>query len=94
MIRIEKGREVRPGVFAWRVPQLGLEGRSHQPNPSDPRPMRRGCGGVPRGLGRAGSRLPRRQGRRADHFGAEPRPDRLRQVSDPAARRPIAEAAE
>jgi hypothetical protein len=55
MIRIEKGREVRPGVFAWRVPQLGLEGRSHRPMSDacrriqailvDAQRLRNSCGG-------------------------------------------------
>jgi hypothetical protein len=31
MIRIERGEEVKPGVFAWRVPSLDLSGRSRQP---------------------------------------------------------------
>jgi hypothetical protein len=31
MIRVERGAEVSPGVFAWHVPVLGLSGRSHQP---------------------------------------------------------------
>jgi hypothetical protein len=30
-IRVERGAEVSPGVFAWRVPCMGLSGRSHQP---------------------------------------------------------------
>jgi hypothetical protein len=31
MIRIERGAEVAPGVFAYAVPSLGLSGRSRQP---------------------------------------------------------------
>jgi hypothetical protein len=31
LIRGERGAEVSPGVFAWRVPVLGLSGRSRQP---------------------------------------------------------------
>ena len=31
MIRIEKGREVRPGALAYRVPSLGISGASRQP---------------------------------------------------------------
>ena len=31
MIRVERGAEVGPGVFAWHVPALGLSGRSRQP---------------------------------------------------------------
>ena len=31
MIRIERGNEVKPGVFEWRVPDLRLEGRSRHP---------------------------------------------------------------
>jgi hypothetical protein len=30
-IRVERGAEVSPGVFAWRVPVLGLSGQSRQP---------------------------------------------------------------
>jgi hypothetical protein len=30
-IRVERGAEVSPGIFAWRVPVLGLSGRSSQP---------------------------------------------------------------
>jgi hypothetical protein len=30
-IRVERGAEVSPGIFAWHVPVLGLSGRSHQP---------------------------------------------------------------
>jgi hypothetical protein len=30
-IRVEHGVEVSPGVFAWRVPVLGLSGQSRQP---------------------------------------------------------------
>jgi hypothetical protein len=31
VIRVERGEEVRHGVFAWRVPSLGLSGSSRQP---------------------------------------------------------------
>jgi hypothetical protein len=31
MIRIERGREVAPGVFEYQVPSLALCGRSRQP---------------------------------------------------------------
>ncbi|KRR11285.1 hypothetical protein CQ12_05515 [Bradyrhizobium jicamae] len=31
LIHVERGAEVRPGVFAWHVPVLGLSGRSRQP---------------------------------------------------------------
>lgn len=30
-IRVERGREVRPETYEYRVPSLGIEGRSHQP---------------------------------------------------------------
>jgi hypothetical protein len=30
-IAIELGREVRPGIFAYRIPSLRAEGQSHQP---------------------------------------------------------------
>jgi hypothetical protein len=30
-IRIDRGKEVAPGVFEYRIPSLGIEGRSHQP---------------------------------------------------------------
>ncbi len=31
MIRVERGAEKSPGVFAYAVPSLGLSGRSRQP---------------------------------------------------------------
>jgi hypothetical protein len=31
MIRVERGAEISPGVFAYTVPSLGLSGRSRQP---------------------------------------------------------------
>src|SRR6516165_12539692 len=31
MIRVERGAETSPGVFAYTVPSLGLSGRSRQP---------------------------------------------------------------
>jgi hypothetical protein len=31
MIRVERGDEISPGVFAYTVPSLGLSGRSRQP---------------------------------------------------------------
>ena len=31
MIRVERGDEISPGVFAYNVPSLGLSGRSRQP---------------------------------------------------------------
>ena len=31
MIRVERGAEISPGVFAYTVPSLGLCGRSRQP---------------------------------------------------------------
>jgi hypothetical protein len=31
VIRVERGEEVRPGIWAWRVPAFALEGRSRQP---------------------------------------------------------------
>ena len=31
MIRVERGAEMSPGVFAYTVPSLGLSGRSRQP---------------------------------------------------------------
>jgi hypothetical protein len=31
MIRVERGAEIPPGVFAYTVPSLGLSGRSRQP---------------------------------------------------------------
>jgi len=30
-IRVERGAEVRPGVFAWHIPSLGLSGESREP---------------------------------------------------------------
>ena len=29
--RVERGAEVKPGVWAYRIPSLDLEGQSHQP---------------------------------------------------------------
>jgi len=31
VIRVERGDEISPGVFAYNVPSLGLSGRSRQP---------------------------------------------------------------
>jgi hypothetical protein len=31
MIRVERGAEVRPGIFAYRVGSLGIAGQSRQP---------------------------------------------------------------
>ena len=31
MIRVERGDEISPGIFAYTVPSLGLSGRSRQP---------------------------------------------------------------
>jgi hypothetical protein len=31
MIRVERGAEISPGVFAYAVPSLGLSGQSRQP---------------------------------------------------------------
>ena len=31
MIRVERGTEISPGVFAYTVPSLGRSGRSRQP---------------------------------------------------------------
>jgi len=38
MIRVERGAEISPGVFAYTVPSLGLSGRSRQPHRSLVRP--------------------------------------------------------
>ena len=31
MIRVERGEEVSPGVFAYRIPSLQISGKSRQP---------------------------------------------------------------
>lgn len=47
MIRIERGSEVSPGIWAYTIPSLGLGGRSRQPLLDACRQIER-AGGDPR----------------------------------------------
>jgi len=63
MMRIERGREVSPGIWEYAVPELGLNGKSRQPLSDACRQIKRALGptksaGVRAGVYRPGHTEP------------------------------------
>jgi hypothetical protein len=54
MIRIERGKEVKPGIWAYTIPSLGLSGKSRQPLLDACRQIKRASGSTKSAGERAG----------------------------------------